>query len=308
MKISNEVKIGITVIAALFIGVVGFRIMKDVPLFSNGRQIISTFGKVDGLSSGKKIYFNGVDIGSILTVELLPNDSVRVTMTIDSATPIPDDSKAYIRSTDFLGSKAIIIEKGSSSTILRQTGVLKGVFDEGTLSILQQKGLSLGDRVAEVGENLNVVLKNANSALSDDVKSNLAASIKNLERLTRETETLISENKAKVNQSVSSLSRTLANLDTMSTENKPEIKLLIKELNEQLAKMDELTTSLTQTSKELNELFKKINNGEGTLGKLANDPSLYNQLDSLALHLQKLVRNIDKDPKKYLQHVDINLF
>lgn len=308
MKLSNEVKIGITVVAAVFIGVVGFRIMKDVPIFDSGKKVVSTFSKVDGLSEGKKIYFNGVDIGSIITISLIENDSVKVTMTISSNTEIPIDSKAYIRSTDFLGSKAIIVEKGKSPIMIGDLAVLKGVFDEGMLSELQQKGLSLGDRVAEVGENLNTVLKNVNTTLSDDVKKNLAQSVKNLERLTKETEKMIEENKKSITASMKSLTKVMANLDTMSTENKPEIKLLLKQMNEQMKKLDEVSTSLTSTSNEMGMLFKRINAGEGTLGKLANDPSLYNQLDSLALQLKNLVRNIDKDPEKYLKHIDIKLF
>ncbi|NCQ10649.1 MAG: MCE family protein, partial [Bacteroidetes bacterium] len=167
MKFTNEIKIGMTVVFATLIGVVGFRVMRDVPIFNNGRQIVSTFSKVDGLGIGKKIYFNGVDIGSISYVELLQNDSVRITMTIDADIVIPRDSKAFIRSIDFLGSKAILIEKGNSPSEVVNGGALKGVFDEGTLNELQAKGLSLGDKVAEVGENLNIALKRVNTTLSD---------------------------------------------------------------------------------------------------------------------------------------------
>ena len=308
MKFTNEIKIGMTVVFATLIGVVGFRVMRDVPIFNNGRQIISTFTKVDGISIGKKIFFNGVDIGSISYLQLLQNDSVRITMTIDADIVIPEDSKAFIRSTDFLGSKAILIEKGTSLVQVVDGGSLKGVFDEGTLNELQAKGLSLGDKVAEVGENLNVALKRVNTTLSDDVQKNVEKSLKELELLTRESRKMVQENKTTLNNSLLTLNQVLQQADSLTAETRPQLKELVANLNKQLKGLEEATSSLDETSNELTLLLKKINSGEGTLGKLANDPSLYTNLDSLAIGLNTLIRNLDKNPKRYLKHIGFSLF
>mgnify|MGYP000867844605 FL=1 len=308
MKFTNEIKIGMTVVFATLIGVVGFRVMRDVPIFNNGRQIISTFTKVDGISIGKKIFFNGVDIGSISYLQLLQNDSVRITMTIDTDIVIPEDSKAFIRSTDFLGSKAILIEKGTSLVQVVDGGSLKGVFDEGTLNELQAKGLSLGDKVAEVGENLNVALKRVNTTLSDDVQKNVEKSLKELELLTRESRKMVQENKTTLNNSLLTLNQVLQQADSLTAETRPQLKELVANLNKQLKGLEEATSSLDETSNELTLLLKKINSGEGTLGKLANDPSLYTNLDSLAIGLNTLIRNLDKNPKRYLKHIGFSLF
>lgn len=308
MKFTNEIKIGMTVVFATLIGVVGFRVMRDVPIFNNGRQIISTFTKVDGISIGKKIFFNGVDIGSISYLQLLQNDSVRITMTIDADIVIPEDSKAFIRSTDFLGSKAILIEKGTSLVQVVDGGSLKGVFDEGTLNELQAKGLSLGDKVAEVGENLNVALKRVNTTLSDDVQKNVEKSLKELELLTRESRKMVQENKTTLNNSLLTLNQVLQQADSLTAETRPQLKELVANLNKQLKGLEEATSSLDETSNELTILLKKINSGEGTLGKLANDPSLYTNLDSLAIGLNTLIRNLDKNPKRYLKHIGFSLF
>jgi len=297
-----------TVVFATLIGVVGFRVMRDVPIFNNGRQIISTFTKVDGISIGKKIFFNGVDIGSISYLQLLQNDSVRITMTIDADIVIPEDSKAFIRSTDFLGSKAILIEKGTSLVQVVDGGSLKGVFDEGTLNELQAKGLSLGDKVAEVGENLNVALKRVNTTLSDDVQKNVEKSLKELELLTRESRKMVQENKTTLNNSLLTLNQVLQQADSLTAETRPQLKELVANLNKQLKGLEEATSSLDETSNELTLLLKKINSGEGTLGKLANDPSLYTNLDSLAIGLNTLIRNLDKNPKRYLKHIGFSLF
>jgi hypothetical protein len=53
----------------------------------------------------------------------------------------------------------------------------------------------------------------------------------------------------------------------------------------------------------LNDILGKINEGTGTFGKMVNDESLYTNLDSLSFNLNELVKNIQKDPKKYLKHM-----
>ena len=308
LKFTNEIKIGMKVVFATVIVLVGSRVMRNVPIFNNGRQIVSTFSKVDGLGIGKKIYFNGVDIGSISYVELLQNDSVRITMTIDADIVIPRDSKAFIRSIDFLGSKAILIEKGNSPSEVVNGGALKGVFDEGTLNELQAKGLSLGDKVAEVGENLNIALKRVNTTLSDDVQKNVEKSLKELELLTRESRNLVQTNKNSVTNSLATLNQVLLQADSLTTETRPQLKDLVSNLNKQLEGLEMATNSLDETSRELTILLKKINSGEGTLGKLANDSSLYTNLDSLTIGLNTLIRNLDRDPKRYLKHIGFSLF
>jgi phospholipid/cholesterol/gamma-HCH transport system substrate-binding protein len=42
-----------------------------------------------------------------------------------------------------------------------------------------------------------------------------------------------------------------------------------------------------------------MNKGEGTLGKLANDQSLYNNLDSLAVNMSNLLKNMQEEPRRY---------
>jgi phospholipid/cholesterol/gamma-HCH transport system substrate-binding protein len=52
--------------------------------------------------------------------------------------------------------------------------------------------------------------------------------------------------------------------------------------------------------KELNELMSRINRGEGTLGKLAKNDSLYNNLNSSAASLDRLLKDLESNPKRYV--------
>lgn len=303
MKFGNEAKIGIMVVFAILIGVVGFRVMRDVPILNNGNQLLSVFSKVDGLSVGKKIYFNGVDIGSISEIVLTENDSVLVVMNIDSSFEIPNDSKAVIQSTDFLGTKAVVIQKGNSSKMAEDESYLKGVFDEGSLIELQEKGLNLSDKVTEIGQNLNNVLKSIDQTLNEEVKNDVKNSISEVEKMTSESRKLLQENRKTVANTLKSLENMASHADSITAENRPEIKKLIASFQQQLDAIDRTSQSIDSVSFQLTVFLKKINAGQGTLGKLANDSSLYTNLDSLAVGLNTLIRNIDRDPKRYFKHI-----
>ena len=59
----------------------------------------------------------------------------------------------------------------------------------------------------------------------------------------------------------------------------------------------------TTVSAQLAEILEKINNGEGTLGKLVNDPQLYNNLDSLSVNLNTMVKDLNENPRHFLRHL-----
>ena len=56
----------------------------------------------------------------------------------------------------------------------------------------------------------------------------------------------------------------------------------------------------TESMKHLNEILQKINHGQGSVGKLFNDPSLYNNADQMLVETRSLVQAIRENPKKYL--------
>lgn len=305
---TNEIKIGITVVVAILIGVVGMRVMKDLPVIANSTVVYSVYGKIDGLNPGKKVVINGVTIGSVKEVELKDNDSVRVMMTIDRDIRVPVDSRAVIQSLDLLGTKAVVIQRGNSDKTLSDNDRIIGVYDEGSFGEFQEKGLTLGDKAVEVSDNLIYTLEDVREMLSGEMKENLVGSMKNLNEITRKTDQLITKNQAELDSTISALARLAQSSDSLATEIRPETVLLLQKLQKNSDDLEKLSAELNATSEQMTILLTGLNEGKGSMGKLMQDPSLYNNLDSLALNLQRLIKNIDREPDKYLDHVKITLF
>ena len=206
-----------------------------------------------------------------------------------------------------LGSKAIVIKRGISNQYLENGDFIQGIYDEGMMGIFQEKGLSIGDKVAELSDKLNKLVKDANRIIVKN-DTNLTSTLSNLKQTSDNVNKLIKSRNGDISQSLVHLKNVLGNADTLSSVNRSKIDSLIEHLSASSIQLEKLSKELTETSGQMNILLRKINSGEGTIGKLVNDPSLYNNLDSLSFNLQSIVRHLDNNPKKYLKNVKISLF
>ena len=55
-----------------------------------------------------------------------------------------------------------------------------------------------------------------------------------------------------------------------------------------------------KTLEKTHQIMEKINNGEGTMGMLVNNDSLYLNLESLTAELGSLLKDLQENPKKYI--------
>jgi ABC-type transporter Mla subunit MlaD len=304
-KISNEIKIGLLVVAATVIAIMGYRFMKDLPVLQPNNVFYVVYPNVEGLTTGRSIYLNGVDVGKVNSIELLASDSVLVGLSLDQTQQLPFDTKAYLRSIDLLGTKAIALEKGTSPQMLPIGGRIKGVFDEDALGELTKKGISISENLDETIVSTNSVVKSVDSLLSPARRADIEKVIMDVRYLTTALNETIGSKKQEIEQTIESLNRTMANADTLSNNSKIRVDSLLAKLEASSEELDEIAMNVKNVTGELDILLKKINAGEGSLGKLVNDPALYNNLDSLSSNLNDIMAEFKENPKRYLKHMKL---
>jgi phospholipid/cholesterol/gamma-HCH transport system substrate-binding protein len=74
-------------------------------------------GSVSGLSNGNSVLFNGLKVGEVTELGLMPNDPSRVfaTIKIDSRTPVKTDTKAQLETGGLTGYASIALQGGSAA-------------------------------------------------------------------------------------------------------------------------------------------------------------------------------------------------
>ncbi|MEX0994921.1 MAG: MlaD family protein [Balneolaceae bacterium] len=305
MNLSNETKIGLTVLLAVLVGYVGFRYMSDAPIFRQSNEIVTEFNRVDGLTTGSVVYTNGVRIGSVRRITLQQDGSVRIVLTIERDVQIPRGSIAYLTSIGLIDGKAIVIERGDSDELVPYGGEIEGRYQDTMMETLAERGQELGDDISASFTELNQFLMQLNATLTDEGSQNIRESLKNVESATRNISELLESRQEELKQTISSANRAIGQLDTLTTESRPKVDSVLTNLDRTIQELNKRSRELDRTVDELNQILTKINEGEGTLGLLVNDPSLYHQADSLSVEIRNMIRDLNENPGRFLRHMNL---
>ena len=303
VKVSNELRIGLVVLIALFIGYIGFRIMEEAPIFSKVNVIYTKFDNVEGLIKGSNVYYNGFKIGTVQEMQyLVQEDSALITLSISEDIQLPEGSMAQLASPDFLGSPTIRIIKSNSTEPMEWGSYLKGIQKEGLLNTLTDKGTVISDSVTVTITLLNEKLR-ALDFLNRQSSNDIGSALSNVKQTSDYLLEAITSNSDELNEMIGSAKRSLETIEDISDSSRVSIEQSIKNLEVLSVEMSQLTRELSATSTTLNSVLEKIDLGEGSLGLLLNDPSLYENVDSLSYNLNELIKGIKEDPKRYLKHL-----
>jgi phospholipid/cholesterol/gamma-HCH transport system substrate-binding protein len=64
---------------------------------------------------------------------------------------------------------------------------------------------------------------------------------------------------------------------------------------------EEAARNLATVSDDLKEITAKLNGGEGSAGRLLNDDSFINHVESTVSHLDSLIQDLKKHPGRYVK-------
>ena len=132
-------------------------------------------------------------------------------------------------------------------------------------------------------------------------QESIKGTIRDLRKLSGDLVTLLEKNKEKLENTADDLSYTSSELKGMLDRNKEKFQSSVDNFANISAKLDTFTTTLSSLSVSLKNLTQKIESGEGTLGKLINDSTLYDDLKKTTKNVDELITDIKKNPKRYLK-------
>lgn len=295
---SKQFKVGLIALisgAALYWG---FNFLKGNDFFSPTNKYYVIYDNVDGLNKSNPVIINGLAVGRVSDIRLLQTlkNKVLVELDIDENVVLGDTTKATLMNTDFLGSKGIVIQVGDISKPRIPGDTLEAVVDKGIGEII--------DSAAPVASNLNTTITRVNEILVGLKGSGekINATIDELKEMAIRVNGMMEENKSGVAEIVSSINELVPNINSRMEEIEP----LIKKTNGVLDSLNNININKTLSGIDtvlynLNETLLYFKESDGTIGKLVNEDSLYNNLNTLLLDLDKLVIHFDQYPKDFLK-------
>lgn len=303
MKLSNEAKIGILLTATLALFIWGLNYLKGRDLFTSRVRYFAVYDQVDGLVSSNPVFMNGFRIGIVNDISFSDDKSGRLvaTLLIDKDVYISRNSVARIFSTDLIGTKAMRIDLGNSTEQLQNGDTLTSGVES---SFAQQFGQEVGpikDKTERLIVSIDSLTSHMRKALNEENRSKLTGSLSHLESSLAGLDRMINNEQSKFNKMIGNASAIVENINTHEAEIS-SILSNINQLSDTLAAIGfkETVASAGHAIDQLNLVLDRINKGEGTLGQLVGNDSLYQNLESSANNLDSLLIDLKAHPKRYL--------
>lgn len=311
MKISKELKIGLVVTFAIGAFIWGFNFLKGADIFSRKYELYAIYPKIEGLLEANPLQVNGYKIGQVNKISLIKRDGkpmVLVKFLLTEDINIPKGSIAKVVSSDFLGAKAVEVVFGVSSEYVHSGDTLESQSEEGLKEQVSAQLRPLQSKANELLSSIDSVMIIVQYVLNDKTRENLSKSfesikkaISTLEQTAYKLDDMVDNERSKI----SSLLNKLNSVGSVLEKNTGRIDNIIANMStvsDSLAKSN-LASAIDEadkTLKEMNTLIAKINQGQGTLGKLAKNEELYNNLNKSTQDLDLLLRDLRINPERYL--------
>ena len=289
----KEVLIGVLVIVACLILFFGINFLKGVNLFKAANYFYATYNNVEGLALSAPVTLNGYKVGVVreINYDYDKPGNVTVEISVDKNLRLPRGSKATV-SLDILGTASVVLRLGNSADGFYAVGdTIESAVDAGMLASVSE---NLMPSVSAIFPKIDTLLTSLNAIAADPA---LTRSISRLDGITTELEaSLVSLRKVMgtLQPIASDIKSITTNVDTITGD----LTTVSARLRE--APVDSLLNDLQATVANLEELTAKLNNPDGTVGKLTADPALYDNLNATVASLDSLFVDIKKNPKRYI--------
>lgn len=285
----NEFAIGASVSIATFLVIFAVLFLEQPAVFSGGIVITITTPDAMGIGTGNEIHYRGVKVGTVQAVKFGENDIV-ITGHINSGIKIPEDSQFEITSSGLLSGTVVKIIPGNSSSYLTNGTTVQASAGSG-LSALSGKANEIGTRVNSVLQQIQQFPEQQIGTQMEQVLGRLRSAIKNLN-------TILNDNSRKVSGLVS-------NLDKMAKNNRPDVAAIVSEVKKSSSDFAGTVSDARIAARRLDNILTALETGQGSLGRLLNDPRLYHNVNQAVLDLDTLINDVKKNPGKY---VSIRIF
>lgn len=309
-KLSREARVGIVILAAIAMFYFGINYLKGINIFSPARSFYAVFDNADFLLPSAPVTISGLQVGVVDDVYFLNGASNKVVVKLrvsDRSLKIPSDTRAHIKS-DLLGTRTMYLEVGQSDKLLSRGDTLKGVLDSAFTDRLTTTILPLKGRVESLVSSIDSVLTVFRGVFNRKTQDGLVVSFESINRSILKLEHTVSEVDLLVGNERAKLSDIFGNIRSI-TQN-------IRDNNERLsnvfANLDKITdefaranvsktmADLQLSASSLQSVLKKVEQGEGSVGQLMTNDSLYRHLEGSAKSLDLLLEDMRLHPNRYV--------
>lgn len=306
MKSSLETRLGMFFAVVVIAAFILFELLGGSAVFRRGTDYKVQFKSAKDLKVGDPVKLAGVPVGRVKAVQVAGN-RVEVTLLVEKSAPIRTDTTASIQFTGLMGQNFVSLTFGAENSPLALSGALLQSREQADLGDLMTRLDSVASGVEGLtksfsGEEISKLF----GPLTDFMKqnqSNVTAIIQNMQVVTTEmaegrgTFGKMARDPALYNSTlaaVTNIDQAVSELKPMTTDARTmmaDLRKVVSRLEQGQGTLGKLMTDgalygeTTEAMTQLKEIMQKINHGKGSIGELVNDNTF---LKNIKLTLQKV--------------------
>jgi phospholipid/cholesterol/gamma-HCH transport system substrate-binding protein len=294
-KKRDEVLVGILILATVIVGVVGSIWLARGGL-EKGYPLYAQFKWGAGLKQGQPVWLSGVSIGYISNIDLLPEGTLVTELRITDDMPVPRNSLATVVPNGLFGDMAVAVTPAGPSQAKYVAG---DTIPAGKPAAGLQE---LTGRADSIARGVNAITGEIEKQLvTGGGIADLRHSVTQVNRLLVQLAGVISEQSRQLSGTMGSVRAKVDAIDVT------QVDTTLQNLKMASGNMVVATNQMTLATQRLTSLVARIDSGGGTVGKLLNDPGLYDDLRKTNSRmvmtidsLTALITDIKKNPRRYI--------
>tara|TARA_A100000171_G_C2139337_1_gene153401 strand:- start:3726 stop:4676 length:951 start_codon:yes stop_codon:yes gene_type:complete len=296
LRLSREVKTGILAIGAILLFIFGYSYLKGTNLLEKNRTFFVKYQNVEGLAQGAPVTINGLKVGKVQKIDFANSKGgLVVEFTVERDFEFSKNSIVRIYSTSLIGGKSVgIFPIYDQSSMAKSGDTLPGDIQPGMLDEFSKTLAPLEQKLEGTLSVVDSLLISFTDIIDEDTRndlkqaiSNLAVATENFGRLSGKADKLLGRNGEKLDRTFTNLDNTAANFSKLS-DSLAQIELGV------------MVKNLEDATSGLKEVVAKVNNKEGSVGKLLNDDAVYENLEGATRQLEELLQDVKLNPKRYV--------
>jgi len=292
----DNVKLGSFVLTGLiFLIFCLYMIGKNRNLFGSTFTISADFHNVNGLMPGNNVRFAGIDVGTVKSLEIISDSTVRVYMVIDKDVRkhIKKNSIASVGTDGLMGNKLINVNSVHELALVVEEGdviaSLKPVETDEmlrTLNITNQNLALFSNDLKRIAQRINNS-KGIWSLLSDTgISKNIEEAAKNINRA--------GQRAAEAGEEITALLRSVKQGGGLASTILNDT-VLSKRLKAAIANIQQVSEHTSQLTSNLNEMLKQVKKGQGAAGVILSDTATERKLKQTIFNLEQGTARFNED-------------
>lgn len=285
-------------------------------MFTSGRVFKVKFDNVSGLAPSKPVSINGLRVGRVEEIKIIEDQQpihFEVLISVEKDVEFSKNTVAEIYEPGIMSGPEVRLILDYGKNIAQSGDFLPGRVVGGMIAGFQEQLGPTQTKIDSVLVTLNKTLAGVDSMLDQENKQNLKVLLNNLNKTVtsfdataKSIEKTSNSANSLINANEKTITKTLDNANTTLASTKATIEKFGKTADKINAmELEKTIKNFEDASKSLTVLLDDINKGKGTLGKLAKEDDIANELQATIKNMNVLVEDLKKNPSRY---VNISVF